>query len=189
MTETVVVVTPCDRGWGALVILGLISILFGILLMLFPDLTAIAVVTLIGVLVVIFGVIMLLSSLFLPAGAPKSALLLFGGLVGILIGVGIVVYPIIAGAILTEIIGAAIFIIGMMQMLFGLVFEGDKRRSLYFIAGLLSVIFALLIIFYPLTGGLILFGYLVAIYFFILGLFMAIAGYLSHCICTQYANS
>jgi len=146
MEETVVIVTPCDRGWGAVVILGVISLLFGFLMMLFPKTTAVAVMTLIGVLVIILGVIMLLASLLMPAGAFRSTLMLLGGIAGILVGVGIIVYPILAGSILTEIIGAAIIIIGMMQMLFGLIYEGDSRRTLYFIAGLLSVIFALLIL-------------------------------------------
>jgi len=189
MPDTVVVVTPCDRGWGALLVLGLFSILFGVLMLLFPDLTAIAVVTLIGVLVIILGAIMLLSSLFLPAGDSRSTLLLFGGLAGLLIGVGMIVYPILAGAVVTEIIGAVIFVIGMMQMLFGLVFEGDRRRALYFISGILSIIFALLIIFYPFIGSLILFGYLLAIYFLLLGILMVIAGYLSHAFCKRYAES
>ncbi len=189
MEETVVIVTPCDRGWGAVVILGVISLLFGFLMMLFPKTTAVAVMTLIGVLVIILGVIMLLASLLMPAGAFRSTLMLLGGIAGILVGVGIIVYPILAGSILTEIIGAAIIIIGMMQMLFGLIYEGDSRRTLYFIAGLLSVIFALLIIFYPLLGEIVLFGYLVGIYFIILGISMAIAGYLSHCICTRYADA
>lgn len=188
MENTVVIVNPCDRGWVALVILGVISLLFGFLMMLFPKTTTIAVVTLIGVLIIILGVIMLLASLLMPAGASRSTLMLLGGLAGILIGVGIIVYPILAGSILTEIIGAAIFIIGMMQMLFGLIYEGDSRRTLYFIAGLLSIIFALLIIFYPLLGEIVLFGYLIGIYFIILGITMAIAGYLSHCICTRYTE-
>lgn len=188
MTDTVVVVSPNARGWSALVILGLISIIFGFLLMLIPDLTAIAVVTLIGVLITILGVIMLLSSLFLPAGASRSTLLLFGGLIGILIGVGVIVYPIVAGAIFTEIIGGAIIVIGMMQMLAGLIFEGDSRRSLSFVSGILSVVFALLIIFYPLVGSLILFGYLVAIYFLVSGFLMAAAGYLNHRMCMRPAN-
>ncbi|OPX69260.1 MAG: hypothetical protein A4E37_00531 [Methanoregulaceae archaeon PtaB.Bin056] len=189
MPDTVVVVTPCDRGWGALLVLGLLSILFGVLMILFPDLTAIAVVTLIGVLVIILGAIMLLSSLFLPAGAARSTLLLFGGLAGLLIGVGIIVYPILAGAVITEIIGAVIFVIGMMQILFGLVFEKDRRRGLYFIAGILSAIFALLIVFYPFIGSIVLFGYLLAIYFLLLGIMMVIAGYLGHSLCTRYAES
>ncbi len=189
MPDTVVVVTPCDRGWGALLVLGLLSILFGVLMILFPDLTAIAVVTLIGVLVIILGAIMLLSSLFLPAGAARSTLLLFGGLAGLLIGVGIIVYPILAGAVITEIIGAVIFVIGMMQILFGLVFEEDRRRTLYFISGILSVIFALLIIFYPFIGSLILFGYLLAIYFLLLGCMMVIAGYLGRSLCTRHSDS
>lgn len=189
MADTVILVTPCDRGWSALVILGLLSILFGVLMILFPDLTAIAVVTLVGVLVIILGVIMLLSSLFLPSGATRSTLLLFGGLIWLLIGVGIIVYPIIAGAIMTEIIGAAIFIFGMMQVLFGLVFEEGKRRALYFISGILSLIFALLIIFYPFIGSIILFGYLLAIYFLLMGILMVLAGYLSHCACARFSES
>jgi len=116
-------------------------------------------------------------------------MLLLGGIVGILIGVGIIVYPIIAGSIMTEIIGAAIFVIGLMQMLFGLIYEGDSRRVLYFITGLLSIIFALLIIFYPLIGGMILFGFLVGLYFIILGISIIFAGYLSHCICTRHMDS
>ena len=90
---------------------------------------------------------------------------------------------------MTEIIGAVIFVIGMMQILFGMVFEADRRRALYFISGILSVIFALLIIFYPFIGSLILFGYLLAIYFLLLGIMMVIAGYLSHAFCTRYAES
>lgn len=189
MEETTIVVIPADRGWGALIILGVISLIFGFLMMLFPETTAIAVVTLIGVLVIILGIIMLISSLLMPAGATRSTLLLLGGIIGILIGVGVIVYPIIAGSIMTEVIGAVIIIIGMMQILFGLVYEGDPRRALYFISGIVSIIFALLIIFYPWVGGMIIFGFLVGLYFIILGLSIIAAGYISHWICSRYGSS
>ena len=184
MEESVVILNPCDRGWGAFVILGVISLLFGFLMMLFPETTAIAVLTLVGVLLIILGVIMLLSSLLMPAGAPHSLLLLVGGIVGILAGVGVILYPIVTGSVIVEILGAAIIIIGMMQLLFGLVHENDPRRVIYIVSGIVSILFALLIVFYPWLGGIILFGFLVGVYFMLLGILIIAAGYLSHRICS-----
>jgi len=189
MEDSVVVLTPCDRGWGALVILGVISLIFGFLMMLFPRTTTITVLTLIGVLLIILGIIMLLSSLLMPAGAPHSLMLLLGGIVGILVGVGVIIYPIIAGSIMTEILGAAIIIMGMMQLLSGLIHEGDPRRTIYLISGIISIIFALLIMFYPMLGGIILFGFLVGFYFMVLGILIIAVGYLSHRICRGFAGS
>lgn len=184
MTETTVA-SPCAKVWGALVLLGFLSFIFGLLMMFFPNLTALVVLTLIGVLIIIMGVIGLIFALFTPAGEGKSTLLLIGGILGILIGVGFIIYPAIIGIVLTWMIGVVILFIGVLQLVFGLAEKNIPGRGLYVLAAIISIIFAILFMTYPTIGGLIIFGYLVAIYFFINGILIMAAGYHMHKVCQE----
>jgi len=183
MAETVS--SSCAKGWGALVLLGFLSVIFGILMMIYPDITATVVLTLIGILIIVMGVIGLIFAMLTPAGEGKSTLLLLGGVLGVLIGVGFIMYPVIAGSVLTWMIGILIFFTGLLQIVFGLEEKYQPGRWLYILAGIISIIFAILIMIFPVIGGLIIFGYLVAIYFFINGIVLMTVGYHMHRVCLE----
>ena len=184
MAETVA--SSCAKGWGALVLLGFLSVLFGILMMMYPDITAMVVLTLIGILIIVMGVIGLVFAMLTPAGEGRSTLLLLGGVLGVLIGVGFIMYPAIAGSVLTWMIGILVFFIGLLQIVFGLEEKYQPGRWLYVLAGIISIIFAILIMIFPVIGELIIFGYLVAIYFFINGILLMTIGYHMHRACREF---
>ena len=176
----------CSNGWGALVLLGILSLIFGLVMMFFPGITAMAVITLIGIVIIVLGIIAVIMALFTPAGEGKSTLLLLVGIIGVLVGAGAIVYPIVFGEILTEIIGIVVFIIGIIQIAFALAEKGVSSRGLLLLSGIISIIFSVLIMAYPLIGALVLFGYLIAIYFFITGLVTIATGFVSRkAACTE----
>jgi uncharacterized membrane protein HdeD (DUF308 family) len=173
------VASSCSSGWGALVLLGILSLIFGIVMMFFPGITAMAVITLIGIIIIVLGIIAVIMALFTPAGEGKSTLLLLVGIIGVLVGAGAIIYPIVFGEILTEIIGIVVFIIGIIQIAFALAEKGVTSRGLLMLSGIISIIFSVLIMAYPLIGALVLFGYLIAIYFFITGLVTIVTGFVA----------
>ncbi len=173
------VAPSCSSGWGALVLLGILSLIFGLVMMFFPGITAMAVITLIGIIIIVLGIIAVIMALFTPAGEGKSTLLLLVGIIGVLVGAGAIIYPIVFGEILTEIIGIVVFIIGIIQIAFALAEKGVNSRGLLMLSGIISIIFSVLIMAYPLIGALVLFGYLIAIYFFITGLVTIVTGFVA----------
>jgi len=55
--------------------------------------------------------------------------------------------------------------------------------------GILSIIFAILIMIYPLIGSIILFGYLIGLYFVIYGILSLIAGFALRSVQKEYCKA
>ncbi len=170
-------VTISDVKWGGFVFLGVLSLLFGILVMLFPTITATVLVILFSLLVILLAFMAIVMALMTPVGKTRSSLLLLAGVLGFIVGVAGIVYPVVFGAILVEIIAVVLFVIGLMTISFAVSEKTFQHRWLLALDGVLAIVFALLFMVYPLIGALILFGYLVGAFFVIYGLIAIVIGF------------
>lgn len=170
-------VTISDVKWGGFVFLGVLSLLFGILIMLFPTITATVLVILFSLLVILLAFMAIVMGLLTPVGKTRSSLLLVAGVLGFVVGVAGIVYPVVFGAILVEIIAVVLFVIGLMTIAFAMSEKTFRHRWLLALDGILAIVFAVLFMAYPLVGALILFGYLVGAFFVIYGIIAIIIGF------------
>ncbi|HUU75344.1 MAG TPA: DUF308 domain-containing protein [Methanoregulaceae archaeon] len=169
-------VSFCDVKWGSFVFLGLLSLIFGILIMLFPNISATVLVILFSLLIILLSFMAIIMALMTPAGETRSSLLLIAGVLGFLVGVAGIIYPIVFGAILVEIIAIVLFVIGLLNIAFAVSEKTFPHRWMLTLAGILAIIFGVLFMIYPLIGALVLFGFLVGAFFVIYGIIIIAVG-------------
>ncbi len=179
----------CDVKWGTFVLLGLLALIFGIVIMFYPGITAAVLVMLFGVLIIVLSFLALIIALMSPGETGRPTLLLLAAIIGFIVGVGAILAPQFFGAILTIIIAVVLFVIGIMNIIIALSEKTFPHRWLLFIMGLLSVIFAILLMVAPIIGWVFLFGFLLGIYFVIYGILSIIAGFALRSIKNEYCKA
>jgi uncharacterized membrane protein HdeD (DUF308 family) len=103
-----------DRGW--FIFSGLVGIAFGIMVLVWPNISALALLYVIGAYAIIIGMIMIVSAFRLPIDGRDTALMIFGGLVAIVFGVVMFAKP-GAGALATlALISAFALVTGLTQL-------------------------------------------------------------------------
>lgn len=163
-------VTISDVKWRSFAFLGLLSLLFGILIMLFPGVAETVLIMLFSIIIILLAFMAIIMALLTPVGETRSTLLFVAGVIGFFVGLGGIMYPIVYGAILAEIFAIVLFVIGFMNLAFVVSEKTFSHRWLIALAGILAIIFGILFMIYPLIGAMILFGLLVGIFFVLYGI-------------------
>ncbi|KUG14104.1 putative membrane protein [hydrocarbon metagenome] len=176
MSELSAEASICHIKWGTFVLIGIMALVFGILFLTFPELTAEVIVILIGVIMIVLAILTVILALMSRVGDSSSVLLLVAGVLGFLVGMSAVIAPVLFGALLSIIIGVVFFVIGIVNIALAMGEKTFPHRWILFLLGLVSIIFAVLLMAYPVLGLVFLFGYLVGIYFVIYGILSLIAG-------------
>jgi uncharacterized membrane protein HdeD (DUF308 family) len=150
------------KGSGtALLIRGIVAVLFGILVMLWPGPTVIALVFLFGIYAIIDGVTGI--GQYIRNKESRSAWQIVGGIVSVLAGIVALVWPGITALVLAIVIGVWAVILGVTQI--ALAFEVKKtvrRWWLWLLTGIVTTLFGLLIVIFPGAGILSVLGLLSA---------------------------
>lgn len=169
MPETVYELTFFPVSWSTYLMIGLLSLIFGCLIVLFPGITSAVIATIIGILLVLFGAFMIAGAISRPSGS--SVIYLIAGIVGFLAGTAAIIWPVIFAAFLAEVIAVITLITGVLIITVALVGGRDiPRRMLLILLGLISVIFAIIFIVYPFFAAAVIFGLLIGAYLIIWGI-------------------
>jgi uncharacterized membrane protein HdeD (DUF308 family) len=184
MAETMHEERLCDVKWGTLAFLGILSLIFGIILLFYPGITAAVVIVLFGIIILVLAFLALVLALMSTGG--RATLLLLGAIVGFIVGIIAILAPIVIGALLVIIIGIVLFMIGIVDIAIALGEKAYPHRWLLFILWILSIIVAFLFWVYPAAGAVALFGIIVGIYFVIYGILALIAGFALRSVKKQY---
>jgi uncharacterized membrane protein HdeD (DUF308 family) len=147
---------------------GIAAVLFGILTLVWPNLS-------LTVLVYLFGVFAVISGITAMAAALRNreeqgwGLLLFEGILGILAGVVALVWPGITALAFLYLLAAWAIITGVMELVapLGLPMSGG-RTVLMVLAGLASIVFGVLIAAQP-SSGLLAVVWLIGVYAIVFG--------------------
>lgn len=175
-------ITELARNWWALVIRGVLAILFGILILMDPALEVLWALALIfGVFALAEGVMLLFSLKYLAGSARDGAVL--QGLVGILIGLVALFWPVAFWAGLVLLLAAWMLVGGVTQIYnaFNLS-PGTPGRALMGVCGFLYAFFALVLVFHPLSGALVL-AWLFGILALVSGIAMLVLGFKVKALC------
>jgi uncharacterized membrane protein HdeD (DUF308 family) len=154
---------------------GLVAILFGVLTLVWPRLS-------LTVLVLLFGLFAVIGGITAVAAALRNheehgwGLLLFEGIVGILAGAVALIWPGITAFAFLFLIAAWAILTGILEFVAPLAYPMSGGRAvLMVLAGIISVVFGVLIAIQP-AAGLLAVVWLIGIYAIIVGI-MYIAVY------------
>jgi uncharacterized membrane protein HdeD (DUF308 family) len=156
--------------WWAVGVRGLIAVLFGIVALVYPGMT-------LTVLVFLFGAYALVDGLFAIATAATGAggsrfWFLFEGIIGIAAGIIAYAYPEITARALVYLIAAWAIFTGVFEIMAGLELP-VSRDWLLALSGLASVVFGVLVFFYPNSGALAI-VWVIGVYALVYGVTMVV---------------
>ncbi len=165
---------------------GIVAVLFGILTLIWPKITLV-------VLVLLFGIFAVVSGITAVAAALRNTreqgwgLLLFEGIVGILAGVVALVWPGITALAFLYLLAAWAIITGILEFIAPLSFPMSGGRAvLMVLAGVVSVVFGVLIAFQP-ASGLLAVVWLIGIYAIVIGVLYIVAYFESRSLTSRLA--
>jgi uncharacterized membrane protein HdeD (DUF308 family) len=148
---------------------GLVAIIFGVLTLVWPRLS-------LTVLVFLFGLFALIGGITALAAALRNheehgwGLLLFEGILGILAGAVALIWPGITAFAFLFLIAAWAILTGILEFVAPLAYPMSGGRAvLMVLAGIISVVFGVLIAFQP-AAGLLAVVWLIGIYAILVGI-------------------
>jgi uncharacterized membrane protein HdeD (DUF308 family) len=154
---------------------GIAAVLFGVLTLVWPKLSLTVLVLVFGVFAIISGITAVVAA-FRSTGEPGWGLLLFEGILGVLAGAIALVFPGITALAFLYLLAAWAIITGILEVIAPLSFPMSAGRGvLMALAGVLSVVFGILIAAQP-AAGLLAVVWLIGVYAIVFGI-MYIAVY------------
>jgi uncharacterized membrane protein HdeD (DUF308 family) len=165
-----------SRYWWAFVVRGIFAILFGILAYAWPGITLATLIIFFGAYVLIDGILLVIKAIGNWGKRDDRWLLLLEGLLGIGIGVITFVAPGITAVALIFFIAAWSLATGVLEIAAAIRLRKEIRGEGWMIlSGIASIVFAVLVMFFPGAGALGLL-WLIAAYAIIFGVMLVILG-------------
>ena len=163
------------KNWWALEVRGALTIVFGLMALLLPDMTLGVLVLLFGIYAVAEGAVLLFMS-FKWRRASHSWMTLLQGIAGAAAGIGAFVWPAITAVNLLFIIVAWAIATGVLELAGALVLRKEpKGEWLLVLSGLVSLFFAYMLLANPAVGALVLLS-VIGIYAVIFGVLQIALG-------------
>lgn len=169
--------TLLARNWWAVALRGVIALLFGLVVLVWPGIT-------LAVLVTFFGAFALISGIFALIAAFRSRrrdepwwVLLLQGLVSVVAGVIALIWPGIAALILLYYIAAWAIVVGIIEIIAAIQLrKAIQNEWLLVVAGIASLLFGILLVIRPGVGVLAVL-WLIAAYAIIFGVLLLVLGF------------
>ncbi|HEY7061789.1 MAG TPA: HdeD family acid-resistance protein [Chloroflexota bacterium] len=162
-------VAEIARHWWELAIRGALAILFGLIALLMPVAAVAAVAVLFGVFMVLDGIFAIVAGIESRQTVRHWWALLLEGLTGVVAGSLTIAFPLIVAVVLIYFISAWALTTGLMELIAAIrlreQIEGEWRLAL---SGVLSIVFALLLAFWPASGAIAI-GWLMGAYAILFG--------------------
>jgi uncharacterized membrane protein HdeD (DUF308 family) len=158
------------RNWGAVAFRGLLTILFGILILVWPEISLLLLVTFFGIFALIGGILALFIAFRGRQADEGWALFLaLEGLAGIAAGVIAFLWPRITAVALLYLIAVWAIVRGIFEIIFAIQLRREIQNEwLLGLAGLLSIAFGVLLAIWP-GPGLLVILWTIGVYAIILG--------------------
>ncbi len=166
-----------SRNWGWIVLRGVVSILFGMLVILTTTTSLTTLVLFFGIFAVVDGISMIISAAADRRAAPIWPELVFGGLFGIAAGVAAFVWPGLTGAVLVALIAAWAIVLGVMEIIAAIrLRKVIADEFMLVLAGLAWVLVGVLIAVMPHAGALAI-GLTIGIVAITVGVLLMVLGF------------
>ncbi len=159
---------------SAVILRGIIAILFGILFMAWPGITLEAIVLLCAAFALVDGVIIVIMAF---ASKGRWAQIVPLGIVGIILGILILIWPQMSIVVLIMLVAAWAIIAGLGQLIsvWAVKILSSGAKWLYAIGGILSILLGVILLFYPIATTLI-FVWIFGLFAVVFGILMLVSG-------------
>ena len=151
------------RNWGSLVLRGVAGIVFGLILLINPRVSLTLLVYFFGAWALVDGLFAIFASLANRGEEPRWVALLLAGIAGVLIGVMTFFWPGVTAVVLLFLIGVWAIAVGIGEIVAALrlrkLIDGEW---ILLLAGLVSVAFGVLLLFFPGAGALAMIAWIAA---------------------------
>ena len=165
------------RHWWVPVLRGIAAIIFGIIALLYPGITLTVLVILFGAWVLVDGVFRLVGAIGHRASDPDWGWQLVIGILGIVIGFLTFRAPGVTALALVIYIAAWALMIGVTEIVVAIRLRREIKGEWFLILmGLLSIIFAVILLWNPIPGALAL-VWLIASYAIVFGILAIMFGF------------
>lgn len=158
--------------WWLILLRGIVAVLFGILALTNPALTAVSLVLYFGIYAIVDGAINVGIAIFGGGNSDNRVLLGLSGLLGGLLGVLVLTWPGITMISLLAAIIAFAFVTGIVEI----VAAFQVHDVWVGLSGVISVLFALFAFRYPGDGALAILGF-IGIYAILVGVMLIVASF------------
>jgi len=167
------------RNWWVLAARGALAVLFGLLALIWPGITVLALVLLFGAYALVDGVMALYTALFDRGrlGGRGAGWLVLEGVAGVLAAIGAIVWPGITALVLLYLIAAWALVTGVAEIVAAIRLRREiEGEWLLILTGALSIMFGLLAFVFPGAGALAV-VWLIATYAIAFGVVMVILAF------------
>ena len=165
------------NNWWSLVLRGVVAILLGLITFVWPGITF-------GALVILFGAYALLDGIFAIIGAWRASraherwgALVLEGVAGLIAAAITILWPAITALALVFVIAAWALVTGVLEIVAAVKLRKQVSGEwLLALAGVVSIIFAAMLVIFPLEGALAI-ALIVGIYAVIFGVLLIALGF------------
>ena len=143
------------RNWWLVALRGVVALIFGVLTLFRPGVTLAVLILMFGAYAVANGVFTMVTAIAKRRGEPRWVSLLISGALSIALGVLTFLMPSVTGFVLLYIIAAWAIVVGVSEIVTALKLRKVVTGEwLLVAAGVVSVLFGLLLVVSPGTGAL-----------------------------------
>lgn len=148
-------VAQVKRLWWLVLLMGVVSVLTGILLLAWPGQTLLVLTVVLGIYLLVFGAIRFVEAIF-DSGMEQRGLNALLGILAVVLGLLVMREPVRFVWVAALVVGLFWVIRGLVEIFRSLARGGDPDRGWRFAAGLVSVIAGAVILLWPGVSVLVL---------------------------------
>ncbi len=165
------------RNWWIIALRGLAAIILGVAALIWPNMALTVLVLLFGAYVFVDGLFSLVAALQHRKTYQQWWVVLLEGLVGILIGVLAAVWPRMTALALLYLIAGWAIVTGLLEIFGAILLRREiKGEWLLVLVGVFSILFGLLLVFWP-DPGLIAIVWLIGAYALVSGVLLLVLAF------------
>ncbi|HEY3847301.1 MAG TPA: HdeD family acid-resistance protein [Acetobacteraceae bacterium] len=168
--------TLLARNWWAIALRGLAAVVFGLIALFVPGAVMLTLAVLFAAYLVVDGVLGIIAAVRAASHHERWVLLLFEGVVNIVVGVIAALFPAAAVLGFVLLVAAWALITGVLMLVAAFRLHVSHGRWWLAFAGIVSVIWGVLLVIAPLMGAVVLTWWLGA-YAVIFGVMLLVVGF------------
>jgi uncharacterized membrane protein HdeD (DUF308 family) len=143
----------CDLAWGTVVMTGLLAVVAGTVLLLFPGALMSIFVMVAGIIVLLLAGTLIAEGLFSTEKRVPAGVIAAIGFIGIALGILAIVVPAIVALTAGALIGAALVVFGaLMAFMAASILFSFTVRALVVVSSLAAIVIGVWFLFLPVTG-------------------------------------
>lgn len=143
------------RNWGWLALRGAAAIIFGILTVVNPKASLTVLILFFAAYALIDGIFAIIAGATAKPGNRRWGWLIFGGILGVLIGIGAFLFPIVTAFVLTIWIAVWAIFVGIAQIVSAIRLRREIEGEFWLIlGGAIAVLFGIFAVLSPLAGAM-----------------------------------